>query len=488
MIPYIALLHLALPEVIVVLTALLVLTADLLVLRNQTPRLRFGIASALGSIGCIAAIARLVLVPEQVNLLNGVLLANPLTHLVQIALLVLAIATLLIAADNDFTSHVGEYVLLVLLATVGMMFLAATQDLLVLFLSLELLSLSLYVLTGFDKRRPRSAEAALKYFLFGGMSAAFLLFGFSILYGLSNSTNFTAIAAAIHGPVLNPLVIIAIVTTLVGFGFKIAAFPLHFWAPDVYEAAPIPSAAFAASSSKVASFFLFFQVMTIAFANGQGTLKPNTPGWIPILVLIAALSMVFGNLVALRQTSLRRLLAYSAVAHTGYMLLAIVSHTRESLAALLFYVITYALATLGIFAVIGVVEKVTVSGQLTSFDGLHHRAPLPAACLFLFLLSLAGIPPLSGFFAKFYVLLATMHATPSLLWLVLLVLAMSAVSLFYYLQVLKRVYVTPPGEGAGVIHTSVLTKTILLLLAASVLLLGIAPHLLLGAILRALPA
>jgi NADH-quinone oxidoreductase subunit N len=484
-IPYIGLLHLALPEVIVVLTALLVLTADLLILRTQTPRLRFGIASALGSIGCVAAILRLVYVPEQVNLLNGVLLANPLTHLIQIALLALAVITLLIAADTDFTDHVGEFVLLILLATVGMMFLAATQDLLVLFLSLELFSLSLYVLTGFDKRRPRSAEAALKYFLFGGMSAAFLLFGFSILYGLSNSTNFHDIAAAIH-TVNNPLIVIAMIMTIIGFGFKIAAFPLHFWAPDVYEAAPIPSAAFAASSSKVASFFLFFQIMTTAFAIGD---RPSTAtGWLLILEILAALSMVFGNLVAIRQTGLRRLLAYSAVAHAGYMLLAIVSHTRESLAALLFYVITYALTTLGIFAVIGVVEKATGSDQLTSFDGLHRRAPVPAACLFLFLLSLAGIPPLSGFFAKFYLLIAAMSGNPGLLWLVILVLATSAVSLYYYLQVLKHVYVTPPGEGDGVIHTSVLTKAVLVLLAASVLLLGLAPHVLLGAILRALPA
>ncbi len=482
MLSYTGLLQLALPEVIVVVTALLVLALDL-ALRTQPARTRFTIASTLGVIGCLAAIARLVLVPEQVNLLNGVLLAYPLTHLIQIALLVLAIGTLLIAIDTGFTDHVGEFVLLILLATVGMMFLVATQDLLVLFLSLELLSLSLYVLTGFDKTRPRAAEAALKYFLFGGMSAAFLLFGFSILYGLSNSTRFHDIAAAIHTP-LNPLAVIAIVTTVIGFGFKIAAFPLHFWAPDVYEAAPIPSAAFAASSSKVASFFLFFQIMTLAFANAQGATKPFTPGWIPILVLLAAASMVFGNLVALRQTGLRRLLAYSAVAHAGYMLLAPIAHTRESLAALLFYVITYALTTLGIFAVIGILPD----DRLTSFHGLSRRAPLPAAALFVFLLSLAGIPPLAGFFAKFYLLVATMEGNPGLLWLVILVLATSAVSLYYYLQVLKRVYVTPPGEGDGIIHTSLLTRSLLILLAVAVLLLGLAPHLLLGAILRALPA
>jgi NADH-quinone oxidoreductase subunit N len=490
MVPYLDVLRLALPEVIVTVAALLVLAVDLLFLRGRGVRLRFGVASALGSVGCVVAIVRLVMVPEQGNLLHGVLLANPLTHLVQIVLLVLGVVTLLLAVDSEFTEHVGEYVLLILLATVGMMFLAGTQDLLVLFLSLELLSLSLYVITGFDKRRLRSAEAALKYFLFGGMSAAFLLFGFSLLYGLSNSTNFTEIAAAIHGGRLNPLLVIAMVMTVVGFGFKVAAFPFHFWAPDVYEAAPMPSAAFGASSSKVASFFVFFQIMTIAFAGASGSAAGwhFTAGWVPVLVFVAALSMLFGNLVAIRQKGLRRLLAYSAVAHAGYMLLAIVSRTRESLGALLFYVVTYALATLGIFAVIGVVERVAGSDDLASFRGLSRRAPIASACLFVFLLSLAGIPPLAGFFGKFYLLVAAMRASSGLLWLVVLVLAMSAVSLYYYLQVLKRVYVTPPDEGNGVIEVSPVTQAVMVLLAAGVLLLGCAPQVLLGWILRAIGA
>ena len=334
---YAQLLQLALPQVIVVATAFVVMAVDLLVLRKQTTRLRFTIASGLASLGCAAAIVRVLLAPMQANILDSTLTANPLTDLVQIALLALTIFVLLIAVDSTFTEHVGEFALLILLATAGMMFLVASQDLLVIFISLELLSLSLYTLAAFSKRSLQSWEAAIKYYLFGGMSAAFLLFGFSLLYGFSNSTSLRGIAAAIHtsatGPTLNPFLAIAVVTTAIGLGFKIAAAPFHFWAPDVYQGAPAPSAAFIASGSKVASFFIFFQVLAIGFAGAEGTaaLPHLVRGWIPVLALMAVASMLLGNLVAIRQTSLRRLLAYSAIAHAGYMLLAIVAHTQQSL-------------------------------------------------------------------------------------------------------------------------------------------------------------
>jgi NADH-quinone oxidoreductase subunit N len=487
------LLRLALPEVIVVATALIVMATDLLLAHRCNIRVRFAFATGLAVLGCAVAMARILLTPEVAYLLNGVLLANPLTHLVQIALLTLTIFTLLLSVDSTFTQHVGEFVLLLLVATAAMMFLAATQDLLVIFISLELLSLSLYILTAFNKSSAQSWEAALKYFLFGGMSAAFLLFGFSLLYGLSNSTSLSFIAAAIHGPALNPLLVIAIVTTAIGLGFKVAAAPFHFWAPDVYQGASAPSAAFIASGSKVASFFLFFQVMALGFAGAEGTAAlPNfVRGWVPVLALMAAASMLLGNLVAIRQSSLRRLLAYSAIAHAGYMLLAIVAHTQQSLAALLYYVVTYALATLGAFAVIAVVEQQKGDDQLSSFDGLCRQAPVLSFCLAVFLLSLAGIPPLAGFFAKFYLFVTVLNAAPGsmgLLWLVVLAIAMSAVSLYYYLRVLKRVYVAAPAVGAAAIRTSPLSQTLVLLLAAAVVLLGCAPQLLLRWILAAVHA
>jgi NADH-quinone oxidoreductase subunit N len=483
-IDYAQLLRIALPEVIVVATALIVMAVDLMVLRGCSTRVRFAVAAGVASLGCAGAIARILLAPQTANLLDGMLLANPLTHLVQIALLTLTIVTLLLSVDSTFTEHVGEFVLLLLVATAGMMFLAGTQDLLVLFISLELLSLSLYILAAFNKRSAQSWEAALKYYLFGGMSAAFLLFGFSLLYGLSNSTSLLRIAAAIHGPVLNPLLAIAIVTTAIGLGFKVAAAPFHFWAPDVYQGAPAPSAAFIASGSKVASFFIFFQVMALGFAGAEGTatLPHLVRGWVPVLALMAAASMLLGNLVAIRQTGLRRLLAYSAIAHAGTMLLAIVSHTEQGLAALLYYAVTYALATLGAFGVIAVVEQQTGGDDLSNFDGLGRRAPVLSFCLAIFILSLAGIPPLAGFFGKFYLFVSVLNAAPGsmgLLWLVVLAIAMSAVALYYYLRVLKRVYVAAPASGAREIRTPILSQILMLLLAAAVVLLGCAPQLLL---------
>jgi NADH-quinone oxidoreductase subunit N len=487
------LLQLAWPEIILTVAALIAMAADLLFFRRSPLRVRFLVAASIASIGCIGAIFKLLPGSSEGALLGGVLLSNPVTHLVQIALLVIAILTLFLSVDSTFTDHVGEFVLLILLATTGMMFLVASQDLLVIFISLELLSLSVYILAGFDKRSPRSSEAALKYFLFGGMSAAFMLFGFSLLYGFSNSTNLVQIASAIHGLPLSPLVILAIVTTVIGFGFKIAAAPFHFWAPDVYQGAPTPSAAFIASGSKVASFFIFFQVLVIGFAGAEGsaTLHHFQSGWVPVIVTVAVASMLLGNLVAITQTSLRRLLAYSAVAHAGYMLLAFVAHSEQSLAALLYYVATYALATLGIFGILTVTEKQLGNDKISDLAGLSRRAPFLSACLFIFVLSLAGIPPLSGFFAKFLLftsVLAVSSGSKLLIWLIIFAIGMSAVSLFYYLRILKSAFVADPPADAAEVRSPVLMQLVVGLLAAGVVALGCAPDLILNQILKVVHA
>ena len=412
-------------------------------------------------------------------------MVDPLTQFVKVALLVLTIFTMLISVDTDFTPHVGEYFALILLAAVGMMFLVSSEDILMIFISLELTSLSLYILTAFNKRNPKSAEAALKYFLFGGMAAAFTLFGLSLLYGLSGATNLGQIAAAIKGPKLDPLLVVAIVMTVIGFGFKVAAVPFHLWAPDAYQGAPAPSAAFIASGSKVAGFFIFARVMMLGFkgAEGSGAWHGYPPGWVPVLAIMAAASMLLGNLAAIVQSSVRRLLAYSAIAHAGYMLLGVLPHGEQSLAALVYYVITYGLATLGAFGVVSIVEGRAGGDRLSDFAGLSRRAPLLSFCMLIFMLSLAGIPPLAGFFGKFYVFASALNSDPAnlgLLWLVVVALAMSAVSLYYYLQVLKQIYVAEPGPGTGTLPMPVVSQVALVLLALAVVVLGCAPNLLLG--------
>ncbi len=491
---YLHLLRLAAPETIVVVTALVVLAADLLWLRDLDTRFRMVIGGMIACVGCAAAIALMLVLPVNDNALAGMLVVEPLTQFVKVAVLVLTILTILLSMESDSTAHGGEYLALVLFAAVGMMFLVSAEDVLMIFLSLELTSLSLYILTAFNKRSLKSAEAALKYFLFGGMSAAFTLFGLSLLYGLSGSTNLHEIAASIRGPGLDPLLAVAIVMVVIGFGFKVAAAPFHLWAPDAYQGAPTPSAAFIASGSKVASFFIFAKVMAIGFhgAEGSGALAAYVPGWVPVIAVVAALSMFLGNFVAIAQTSVRRLIAYSAIAHAGYMLLGVLSHGPQSLAALIYYVVTYGLATLGAFGVVAVVENATDGDDsLAAFAGLSRRSPVISFCMLVFMLSLAGIPPLAGFFGKFYVFSSALNAAgslqtsdlspqPCVLWLVILALALSAVSLYYYLQVLKQIYVADPPTGAAPVKAPVLSQVVLALVALAVVLLGCAPNLLLG--------
>ena len=484
-------LRLAAPETLVVVTALAALAADLLFLRDLELPMRRLIGALISSIGCVAAIAWMVALPQHGTVADGMLVVDPLTRLMKMALLGFAILTLLISVETSFTSHIGEYFALILLATAGMMFLASSEDILMIFISLELTSLSLYILTAFNKRNIKSAEAALKYFLFGGMSAAFTLFGLSLLYGLSGATNLDQIAAAIHGPKLDPLLVLAIVMTVIGFGFKVAAVPFHLWAPDAYEGAPVPSAAFIASGSKVASFFIFAKVMLLGFkgAEGSGAWHAYLPGWVPVVAVVAAASMVLGNLAAIVQISVRRLIAYSAIAHAGYILLGMLSPGPQSLASIIYYVITYGLTTLGAFGVVSIVQEQAGGDGLSDFVGLSRRAPVVSFCMMVFMLSLAGIPPLAGFFGKFYLFTSALRADPKnlgLLWLVVLAIAMSAVSLYYYLQVLKQIYIVNVSATANPGPTAVVTQVALALLALAVVALGCAPNLLIAKLMSAI--
>jgi NADH-quinone oxidoreductase subunit N len=487
---YLEMLRLAAPETIVTVAALAVLAADLLALRGVELGFRRIVCAMIAAAGCLLGIGWIIAMPQHANAYEGMLVVDSLTGLVKIGLLALAFFTSLISIQTNFTTHVGEYFSLILFATLGMMFFASAEDILMIFIALELTSLSLYILTAFNKRNAKSAEAAMKYFLFGGMSAAFTLFGLSILYGLSGSTNLGQIAAALKIIKLDPLVIGALVMTIVGFGFKVAAVPFHLWAPDAYEGAPTPSAALIASGSKVASFFVFAKVLILGFAGleGSGAWRDYLAGWVPVLATLALLSMVLGNLAAIVQTSVKRLLAYSAIAHAGYMLIGFLSHSGQSFASISYYAITYGLSTLGAFGVVSVVEEQTGGSKLSDFAGLCRRAPLLSFCMLVFMLSLAGIPPLAGFFGKFYVFASALSGSEKnfgLVWLVIAAIALSAVSLYYYLQVLKRIYVEPAPAGATAAPAPLLSQVVIACVAALVVLLGLVPNLLLGPLIKA---
>ena len=481
--PYIELLTLAAPETLLVLVALAVLTIDLLVLREEKLEYRLLIASAFSVFGCVGAALWTWNMHGQTSLLGGLLTSDPLIRMVKVGILALAICTVLLSMRSRFTEHVGEYFALLLLATVGMLFMVSSEELLTIFVSLELTSLSLYILTAFNKQSVQSAEAALKYFLFGGMAAAFTLFGLSLIYGLSGSTYLHSVAQALRSQPVQPLLAAAIAMTVIGFGFKVAAAPFHLWAPDAYQGAPTPSAAFIASGSKVASFFLFAKILMAGFHGTQGIgAWQRFAVWVPALAAVAAASIILGNLAAIVQTSVKRLLAYSAVAHAGYALVAVAANTQTGMTSLIYYVITYGLTVVGAFGVVHLVEQQRGDATLSDFAGLSRRAPLLSLCMLIFMLSLAGIPPLAGFFGKFYVFAAAISAQPSLglLWLVILAIGMSAVSLYYYLQVLKQIYVAePPAETTHApIHWG--PQLAVGVIGALVIILGCAPDLLLG--------
>ncbi len=488
---YLYLLQLAAPETIITVTMLVVLGVDLTVLRDKSIATRFTVGGWIAIFGCAVAAAMLwgriqgghaLATAYRLDPFNGFLIIDPVTDFAKIALLVLTAFTVLISTSGKFTNHVGEYLSLLLLGTIGLLFLVSAGDLLMVWVPLEFTSLSLYILAAFNKHNERASEAALKYFLFGGMSAAFLLFGFSLLYGISGSTNLAEIARVMQGRGLDPLLIVAIVTTVIGFGFKVAAVPFHLWAPDAYEGAPTPSAAFIAAGSKVASFYILAKIFTLAFAGSTGSAVWHgyVSGWMPVVAVVAALSMVLGNLTAIVQSSVKRLLAYSAIAHAGYVLLGVLAGTASSISAMMFYIITYALTVIGAFGVVTVVEEATGGDALSDFKGLSRRAPGLSLCLLVFLLSLGGIPPLAGFIGKFFLFSAVVSVGENLglLWLVILAIAMSAVSFYYYLRVLKAAYVQDAAEGAPAIKVPGLTMFALVLLAALVVLLGCAPGLL----------
>ncbi len=513
---YAALFHATLPETILEIAALFVLVVDLGFLRKAALNIRLAAAAFVGVAGCIVAIWAVLAVDWEGFSAGGdvLLAAGGSAAVAQVAILVLTALTLLLLVDSAFTRHAGEYVSVVLMAAAGGLVISAAQDLLVIFIGLELLSLGLYVLTAFNKQSEKSAEAAIKYYLFGGMSAAFLLFGFSYLYGLSGSTSLPKIVLgtlmASHNGA-SPLLYVALVMIAAGLGFKIAAVPFHLWAPDTYEGAPAPAAAFIASVSKVASFALLISISHATFrwpamlhmvgrvtviAHSAGSPSPHfTPSmitsWPMILMDLSVLSMIFGNLAALAQSSVRRLLAYSAIAHAGYILLglAFFSWTGASAQAILYYIVTYGLTTIGAFGAVGVVERATGSDKFSAFLGLHKRNPLLAAVLLVLFLSLAGIPPLVGFWAKFNLFAAVLgggfhglkgplSSLPAeQLTLVALAIAFSAVSLYYYLQVLKRVYVMPATDETP-IRANGVTLVVLVAIAAAVLVLGCFPSLL----------
>jgi len=420
---------------------------------------------------------------------NGVIAVDNFRWAADEILLIATIGTIAMSLDYNRREGItsGESHVLVLLATSGMMILAAARDLIIVFLGIELMSIAIYVLAGMNRRRERSAEGAIKYFLLGAFSTAFLLYGIALVYGATGATNFTAIRDSIvrFDLARNGLLLVGIALILVGFGFKIAAAPFHMWAPDVYEGAPTPITAYMAAAVKAAAFAAFFRLWLEAFPTLLST-------WHTAVWWLAALTMIVGNVIALAQRNIKRLLAYSSIAHAGYILVAIVVGTSLGSSAFLFYLFAYTLATLGAFAVIVAVGSAGEDNMsVEEYAGLWSVRPGLAVAMTVFMLALLGFPIFGGigFFAKWYVLQAALQAPFPQTRLAVILVVTSVVSAGYYLYVVMVMFMKPRAAAAVVPErASGWTSAVVWGSAAVILIFGLFPDAVVSFTQRSTPA
>ena len=388
--------------------------------------------------------------------------------------LVAGIIVLLLSVDfaDQILTGISEYYALILFALAGMMFAASANDFVLVFAALELITVTFYILTSYQRTQIKSLEAGVKYLILGALASAFMVYGIAFVFGTANSTNFGEIAAASKTLATNGLFVTGILLILVGLGFKIAAFPFQIWAPDVYQGAPTPTTAFLAVGSKAAGMVLLLRVLFTAVPETTAHLTT-------LLMFIAGITILYGNLCAIPQRNLKRLLGYSSIAHAGYLILGIVAMNLAGSSAILYYLTAYLFTVLGAFAVICVVMREIDTDEISAFEGLHARSPLLAATLSLAMISLAGIPPLAGFFGKFLLLKALIgnadaHSGTYLLALTALVGV--AISLYYYLGVVRAVYWTNAPQEQSRISISEPTRYLIYVCIAGMLYLGLAPN------------
>lgn len=429
----------------------------------------------------------------------GVFATDTFTYVARILFITIALIVSYLLPDNEGLAHSAELYSLMLFATVGMCIMAAAQELILAYIALELSSISLYVLAGYLRNDQRSSEAGLKYFLFGAISSGILLYGMSLAYGLSASnaaagnqsvvaTLFTAVSQlATPGQAASPVLLLAVIFILGGLAYKIAAVPFYSWAPDVYQGAPASVTMLIATASKVAGFFLIYRLLTVGFPNAAGSAAPEQfGGWAGIIAGMALLTLLVGNIAALPQTNARRMLAYSGIGHSGFVLLALLlasSHqagdSQMASNALLYYLISYALTGLVAFGTLSILNEQLGNDDFESLRGLWKRSPLLTGLLTLSLLSLAGIPPLAGFWAKLLVFLVAYHS--GAIWLLAAALAMTVVGVAYYFRLIRLLWTGEPSEQGSISvrrsHTATLS-----IATALLLLLSLVPGIVLSAI------
>lgn len=465
------------PEITLVVTLCLIIIADLLI-RKKDHTTGWILVGGL----TVAGLFLLMQTGQNELLFFGMISADPFALFFKLLLVLAALFVTSFSMNSRELEHymdrIGEYYMLITGMMIGMFLMVGSANLLIMYLGFELTSLSSYVLVGFTKESQRSAEASMKYIVYGAVSSGVMLYGLSLLFGATGTVHIYEINEVLLAGAIQPMILnVSILMITVGLGFKIAVVPFHFWAPDVYEGAPVTIAAFLAVASKIAAFGLLIRFFKVSFMDSSGISETGTwsviegINWPIILAVLSALAMVVGNLTALRQDNIKRLLAYSSIAHAGYILMGLVILSEEGVTSMMIYLLIYLFMNLGAFYVVLLVSNQMGTESIREYKGLGRRAPFLAVAITIFLIALTGFPPTAGFVAKLYIFGATVHA--GLYWLVFIAGLTTIVSLFYYMRIVRNIYFHAPAEGAERLTLSTGTYVTLLLLLIPVLLFGI---------------
>ena len=463
-----------LPEIILTIFGVIIMLTDGLIAPKASRR----------SLGWVAIIGTLTAMSASVWQLGlqpgtgyfGTVQTDAFSVFFHILICGIVLVSLLVSLDatKAATEDMGAYYALVVFGAVGMCLMTSSVELLLVFVGLEISSISTYILAGFRKKTGKSPEAAIKYFLLGSFATAFFLYGIALTFGATGTTKINDIAALLPHTTTPTLAWLAIAMIIIGLGFKVSAAPFQVWTPDVYEGAPSPVVGLMSTAPKAAAFAVLLRIVYVAYP----TLASH---WEVLLWIMAALSMTIGNLGALKQQSVKRMLAYSSIAHAGYLLVAFTAFSRDGIAAASFYAVTYAAMNVGIFAVVshvgGYEDRLTL---VQDYRGLGYKAPILTGAMAFFLISLIGIPFTGGFFGKFYVFTAALHS--GMVWLAIIGLVNSGIAAYYYLRLLMAIY-TKPVDNAGVMNVPAMSWTLalaLILTVGTTLILGIAPGRILG--------
>ena len=463
-------LTLALPELVLLSGIFVVMIYDLFsTKKDRAGNLLLLTLLLLVFVALLVGAQALSLGPRARFAFSNMFVADQMAVLLKASLLI-SVGVLMVYSRDYMVSRklfTGEFVLLILFATLGMMIMVSANHFVLLYLGLEILALSTYTMVALNRDSAVSTEAAMKYFILGALASGLLLYGMSMIYGATGSLDVATIASTIEFSRANdPLITFGLVFVVAGLAFKLGAVPFHMWVPDVYEGAPTPITLFIASASKIAAFGFMIRILADALAGGS-------TDWQGMLVVLAVASLAVGNIIAIAQTNLKRMLAYSTISHMGFLLLGILAGTKSGYAASMFYIISYALMSLGAFGIILLLSREGFEAEnLDDLKGLNERSPWVAFLMLVMMFSMAGIPPFVGFFAKLSVLEAVLNA--GFTWLVVYAVLMSVIGAFYYLRVVKLMYFDAPLDNSPIVAGQAM-RTLLGVNAFAVLLIGLLP-------------